>query len=86
MAMGKCDQIKDHASTFMKPNQSHDDVNEHGQGTLEVLYNCKPGNSLDFERAARFSSKVASRSVYLPPESLPPTCDAARYHSYRVYH
>ena len=26
------------------------------------------------------SSKVASRSMYLP------TCDAARYHSYRVYH
>lgn len=50
------------------------------------MYSCKPGNSLDFERAAMFSRKVASRSVYLPPESLPPTCDAARYHSYRVYH
>ena len=53
---------------------------------LEVLYNYKPGNSLDFERAARFSSKVAPRLVYLPPESLPPTCDAAKCHSYRVYH
>lgn len=86
MAMSKSHQLKDPASLFMNPNQSHDDVNKHGQASLEVLYNCKPGNSLDFERAARFSNKVASRLVYLPPESLPPTCDAAKYHSYRVYH
>ncbi|MPC95446.1 hypothetical protein E2C01_090658 [Portunus trituberculatus] len=61
-------------------------INKHGQASLEILYSCKPGNSLDFEKAAMFSRKVASRSVYLPPESLPPTCDAATYHSYRVYH
>ena len=70
----------------MKPNQSHDAVNKYGQASIEVLYNCKPENSLDFERAARFSSKVAFRSAYLPLESLPPTCDAAKYHIYRVYH
>lgn len=86
MAMSKCHQLKDPASSFMEPNQSHECVNKHGQAALEVLYNCKPGNSLDFERAARFSSKVASRLVYLPPESLPPTVNAAKYHSYRVYH
>ena len=63
MAMSKCHQLKDPASLFMTPNQSHDDVNKHGQAALEVLYNCKPGNILDFERAARFSSKVASRLV-----------------------
>ena len=85
MAMGKCDKLKDHAIAFLTPNQIHDNVNKHGQASLEVLYSCKPGRNLDFERAARFSSKVASRSMYLPPESLPPTCDAARYHSYRVY-
>lgn len=86
MAVSKCQQLKYHAQSFLKPNQSHEDVNKHGQAALEILYNCKPGNSLDFERAARFSSKVASKSVYLPPESLPPTCDATKYHSYRVYH
>ena len=83
MAVGKCDKLKDHASAFMKPNQSHDGVNKHGLATVEVLYNCKPGNTLDFERTARFSCNVAPRSMYLPPETLPPTCDAARYHSYR---
>ena len=86
MAMGKCDKLKDHAIAFLTPNQIHDNVNKHGQASLEVLYSCKPEHSLDFERAARFSSKVASRSMYLPPGSLPPTCDTARYHSYRVYH
>ena len=86
MAMGKCDKLKDHAIAFLTPNQIHDNVNKHGQASLEVLYSCKPGHSLDFERAARFSSNVAPRSMYLPPESLPPTCDVARYHSYRVYH
>ena len=86
MTVSKCHQLKDHAQLFLKQNQRHDDVNKHGQAALEILYNCKPSNSLDFERAARFSNKVASRSIYLPPESLPPTCDAARYHSYRVYH
>ena len=63
MAMSKCHQLKDPASLFMTPNQSHYDVDKHGQAALEVLYNCKLGNILDFERAARFSSKVASRLV-----------------------
>ena len=84
--MSKCHQLKDVASLSMQPIQSHTDINKHGQASLEVMYNCKPGNSLDFERAARFSSKVAPRMIYMPPESRPPTCDAAKYHTYRVYH
>ena len=86
MAIGKCDKLKDHAIAFLTLNQIHDNVNKHGQASLEILYSCKPGHSLDFERTARFSSKVAYRSMHLPPESLPPTCDASRYHSYRLYH
>lgn len=86
MAMNKCDRLMDHASPFMDEAQTHESVKKHGQAALEILYNCKSGNSLDFERASRFSSKVASRSAYLPPESLPPTADSATYHSYRAYH
>lgn len=85
-AMTRCHLLKDHASVFRKPNQSHDDINKYSQASLKVLYNCNPENSLDFERGAMFSRKVAFRSVCLPPESLPPTSDAARYYSYRVYH
>ena len=34
----------------------------------------------------RFLTKVATGSVYVEPKSLPPTSEAARYHSFRVYH
>ena len=86
MAMNKCDQLMEHAHVFLQADQHKDAVSKHGQAALETLYGCKTGENLDFERAARFSSKVASRSVYVSPESLPPTCDATRFHSYRVYH
>ena len=55
MTMCKRDKLKDHASAFLTPNQSHDNADKHGQAYLEVLYNCKPG--LDFDKAARLSSK-----------------------------
>ena len=38
------------------------------------------------ERVSKFTEKVVSSSSYLPPERLPPTSDAARFHSHRVYH
>ena len=50
MAMNKCHQLMDSASLFMKPNQSHDDVNKHGQAALKVLYNSKPGNALTLKK------------------------------------
>ena len=72
MAMGKCDKLKGHAIAFLTPNQVHDNVNKHGQASLKVLYSCKPGHSLDFKTAARFSSKVTSTSMYpLNPSHLP---------------
>ena len=67
MAVGKCDKLKGHAIAFLTPNQVHDNVNKHGQASVDVLYSCKPGHNLDFETAARFSSKIASRSMYPPP-------------------
>ena len=36
MAMNKCHQLMDSASLFMKPNQSHDDVNKHGHSRSPV--------------------------------------------------
>ena len=86
MAVNKCDQLMDHASPFMDETQIHESVKKHGQVCLEKLYNFESGTSFDFERAPRFSSKVASRLAYLPPESLPPAVDSATYHSYRMYH
>ena len=52
---------------------------------LQHFYGCKPGMDLNFERGSRFSEKVVSSSWYLPTEHMPPTSDADRFHSYRVY-
>ena len=37
------------------------------------------------ERATKFSSKVAKRNEYLPPENPPPTEASAKLHSARVF-
>ena len=37
MAMGKCDKLKDHASAFLTPNQSHDNVNKQWSWPNQVL-------------------------------------------------
>ena len=69
----------------MLPDVSHDDIGKSGHQALLTIYGCSPTSDLDFERAAKFSEKVVSSSSYLPPERLPPTSDAARFHSLRVY-
>ena len=61
------------------------EIEEAGHQALAILYGCKPGSDLNYEHASKFSEKVASSSCYLPPERLPPTSDAARFHSHRVY-
>ncbi len=53
---------------------------------MAIIYGCTPNTELNFERATRFSKKVVSGSGYIPPERLPPTADATRFHSRRVYH
>ncbi len=52
------------------------------------LYACTNGNSeynLDVLRRKCFCEKVATKSVYVQPQSLPPTSAAGKYHSFRVY-
>ena len=49
-------------------------------------YACKQGTDLNLERASKLYEKVASSSRYVPHERLPPTTDAAKFHSRRVYH
>ena len=51
-----------------------------------MLRACRQGTDLNLEQSSKFSEKVASSSSYVPPERLPPTTDAARFHSRRVYH
>lgn len=85
-AMSKYPDLVQSTKVFLMPNRTHGQIEDVGHQTLAVLYGCIPGTLLDFERATRFSSKVVTKSTHLPPERLPPTSDAAKYHSYRVYH
>ena len=83
----KAHTIKTFADIFLSLNYSHAEINQCLQNVLQVLYNCSQGSNLDLERAATFSNKVATKSSYVTPDSLPPTTDAATYyHCYRVYH
>ena len=83
--MNKYQSIQSSTRIFMMPNRTHEEIEKAGNEALAIIYSCKLGKDLNFECASRFFEKVVSSSCYLPPEHLPPTSDAARFHSYRVY-
>ncbi len=84
--MAKYNELQESAETFMMRDRDHKSVEPGGNEVIAVLYGCKPTADLDFECASRINEKVVSNSAYLPPERLPLTSDAARFHSRRVYH
>ena len=79
-AVDKYQSLKKHSDEFMMAGKDRDNIEEAGKKALAVLYRVKHGAYLNFERASRFSEKVTSSACYLPPERLPPTSDAARFH------
>ena len=85
-AMAKYKDLQESATVFITPEKSQEAVEAAGNKALAMLYACKQGTDLNLERASKFSERVASSSSYVPPERLPPTTDAARFHSRRVYH
>ena len=60
-------------------------IEKSGLKSLSVLYKLPVGVSLALKRATKFSSKVAKRSEYFPPENLPPTELSATLHSARGF-
>ena len=75
-AISKYSDLTQSAKEFLIPDRIYSQIEEAGHQTLTVLYG----------RIQRFSSKEVTKSTHLPPECLPPTSDAAKYHSFRVYH
>lgn len=84
-SLKKSDSLHSAAQIFMEQNKSVDEIDEAGSSALMILYGIKD-ESIDVARVARFNQKVVTASSYIPPERLPPTEDATRYHSRRVYH
>jgi len=73
-------------SIFMSPYSSKNDIEKAGEDALLVIYGCTASTSLSSARVAKFQMKVMTSAGYVPPEKLPPTNDAAAFHSHRTYH
>ena len=72
--------------TFSKEDSEKGDIADSGEKILCLLYSGyvdKPLNSLCY---TTFCKKGSTGKIAVTPESLPPTSNAALYHSYRAYH
>ena len=86
--MKKCikdKNIRQFASIFLQPGETHDTVQTAGENIFLALYNGAKIQSLDILRYCKFLQKVQTKSTNLHVQSLPPTSDAARFHSYRTF-
>lgn len=84
--INKSPGMKEITQTFLNPLSSPDEIAVAGEKVLSALYtgDIHPDQSLDTLRFTLFAKSVSKRKVDLA--RLPPTCDAARYHSYRCFH
>ena len=81
----KDENIRQLASIFLQPEVTHDTVQIAGENIPVALYNGAKIQSLDILRYCKFLQKVQTKSTALHVQSLPPTSDAARFHSYRTF-
>ena len=74
------------AEAFNRPAATKEEIVLAGEKALLCLYNSKsPTENLNSLWYTRFCQKVATRTTFVQPESLPPMSAAAAYHSQRVY-
>ena len=60
-------------------------VIQYGEQASVCLYKGTLGQSVNSVRISSFVEKVANTSMYIDPKQLPPTSDAAKLHSLRVF-
>jgi len=70
---------------FCGQSGSKDAISSAGEKALVYLYGGKGNDILGGLRKTKFCNKVAKNSTTIEVHSLPPTTDAAKYHSFRVY-
>ena len=61
-------------------------IQQAGEDAMLEIYGCATSPSLNAARATKFLMQVATSTQYVSPEKLPPTSDAASFHSQRTYH
>ena len=72
-------------STFNKENATENEIAENGSALFKVMYGGKVSDELADLRRLAFTGKNATCKTAVKPEVLPPTYEAARQHSLRVY-
>ena len=70
----------------MSHTSSREDIATAGEKALLEIYGTPKSPDLNAARVDKFQVKVANSPVYVAPEKLPPTTNAASFHSYRTYH
>ncbi|KAK6171638.1 hypothetical protein SNE40_018084 [Patella caerulea] len=81
-------QFREFASVFTSPTANKKEIEKAGENALIIMYggNCNHSNqTLDYLRCVKWSQKVSTSTTQVGVQSLPPTSDGARYHSFRVY-
>lgn len=80
----KSDQLMQIGECFMSSSASHDEIRDAGAKALVCVYGGRD-TTLNSLRRKLFGDKVAKSLKSVDIKRLPPTDDAAKYHSYRVY-
>ncbi|CAH1118147.1 unnamed protein product [Phaedon cochleariae] len=76
-------KLKEQAAAFLKPSVSQDEIAQAGEQLIMSLYGKMDSGTLDELRYELFVKSASKKSFNLA--RLPPTSDAARWHSMRVY-
>ena len=77
--------FREQAKVFATESATPKEISTAGEQALVILYNGRPGESLDSLHYKRFYEKVSTNAFCIHPQTLPPTSAAAKYHSLKVY-
>ena len=78
--------LKNSTIIFKSLCSSKKDIERAEEKALLDIYCSAKSQNLNAARVEKFQVEVATSSVYGAPKKLPPTTDAASFHSYRTYH
>ena len=77
--------FRKHAQVFSNSSSSKESIIQAGEAAMGFLYKGQSGASLNKLRAQKFNQKVTTSNRFVEPQVLPPTSNATKYHSLRVY-
>ena len=77
-------EVQEISQTFYKPDATHVEVAQGGIRLFTIMYGGRDGN-LNRLRYTTYMNAISATKGLLKPEKLPPTENAAEFHSYRVH-